>query len=88
MERGNPQDGVPSWSRQVDMPRIRALGAERRLINSRWIYRCDIVVLPYLSFPSLGTHSRRFPQSASAISKRPPPSKRLKMDIQNCIDDK
>lgn len=48
------QDGAPSWSRQVDMPRIRALAAECRLINSRWIYRCDIAVLSPSPFsPSL-----------------------------------
>lgn len=51
----------------VDMPEVRALVAECRLINSRWIYGHDIVVrlrLPFVSsfvFPSY-----RSPPSAFA----------------------
>lgn len=55
------QDGAFSWSRQVDMPRIRALAAECRLINSRWIYRGDIAVLSLTFLPLLAIRASYFP---------------------------
>lgn len=54
----------------VDIPDVRALVAECRLINSRWIYRCDIVVRRLSTLaPCLAVLSYRSPPSALKVRR-------------------
>lgn len=60
------QDGAPSWSRQADMPRIRALAAECRLINSDGFIAVILRSSPSPSSPLYFTICLYNPRSTSS----------------------